>query len=80
MNDEKTTEIELPPPMASNIVRVNFTERRKVPRPPASSAAFATPARRIPATPVRMDGEWKTPLWVRLLALLGILALSLFVL
>ncbi len=80
MNDEKTTEIELPPPMASNIVRVNFTERRKIPRPPQSGPAFTAPARRIPAPPVRLDGEWKTPLWVRLVALLGILALSLFVL
>ncbi len=80
MNDEKTTEIELPPPMANNIVRVNFTERRKAARPAPTSAAFAAPAKRTASSSVELDAEWKTPLWVRVVALLGILALSLFVL
>jgi len=79
VNDEKTTEIEIPVAVASNIVRVNFTERRKVSRVSAQmSAPLFPPARRAAA--VDLDAQWKTPWWVRLLALAAILALSLFVL
>jgi hypothetical protein len=84
MNDEKTTEIEIPPPLATNIVRVNFTERRKIQRP-AAQAFFRTPA--SPAAMAKEtarfaepQGEWATPWWVRLAVLGAILVLSLFVL
>jgi hypothetical protein len=84
MNDEKTTEIEIPhfTPNRDNIVRVNFHQRRKtdapkVPFQPSPDASvFFAPAKKIPA----QTSEWTTPWWVRLAALAGILILSLFVL
>jgi hypothetical protein len=79
VNDEKTTEIEIPAPLTNNIVRVNFIERRKSPRGPASNTAPAAKSeQRIVVNTA--DFEWHTPLWVRIGALVAILALSLFVL
>jgi hypothetical protein len=81
VNDEKTTEIELPQTVANNIVRVNFTERRKIARAPSQAQAQAAYTLRPTRTPLRRSqNEWTTPWWVRLAALLAILALSLFVL
>ncbi|MBY0369155.1 hypothetical protein K2X33_00615 [bacterium] len=87
MNDEKTTEIEIPPPMA-NIVRVDFAERRKAPR--AGNSPLTAPIPPRPSSPyvtrhgerlaIPQDIEWEAPLWVRLAALGAILILSLFVL
>jgi len=85
VNDEKTTEIELPPPMA-NIVRVDFAERRKsarsngplhqpIPKPPSRYVTRAGEPLVLP-----QDIEWEAPLWIRLAALGAILVLSLFVL
>ena len=79
-NDEKTTEIEMPLPM-TNIVRVNFTERRKVARPPAQTTFTPPPfPRQMVDLGDLRHAEWSTPLWVRVAALTAILALSLFVL
>lgn len=85
MNDEKTTEIEIPPPLASNIVRVNFTERRKISKIAAPAPRMQEPVRRSQSQfqsppPIDLQNEWTTPWWVRLLALTAILVLSLFVL
>lgn len=77
MNDEKTTEIELPKHV-NNIVRVNFSERRKATRPVPGPQAAQKPAAEITFHPTR--DEWNTPWWVRLAALAAILVLSLFVL
>jgi hypothetical protein len=85
VNDEKTTEIELPKTVPSNIVRVNFTERRKAGNRPASTVrtsaqpvAYTLRPQKGPESAVRT--EWITPWWVRLAALAAILVLSLFVL
>ncbi len=80
MNDEKTTEIELPAHLNAKIVRVNFTERRRVTRP--MGAPIFPPERRTQARTavVSLDDQWRTPLWVRLAALGAIIILSLLVL
>ncbi len=81
MHDEKTTEIELPSKTIarSNIVRVNFTERRKTSR--AYAPARPTPGTNRPVTGRRLVEEAPELSWkVRLAALIAILALSLFVL
>lgn len=84
MNDEKTTEIELPRTVANNIVRVNFTERRKAGRAPTTAPTQnSVPAYtlRPPRAPVSFTHpEFVTPWWIRLVALAAILVLSLFVL
>lgn len=86
MNDEKTTEIELPAPMG-NIVRVDFSERRKAPRA-AGPLHDPIPPRPLERHVIRHgeplvlphELEWEAPLWLRLAALGAILILSLFVL
>ncbi len=82
MNDEKTTEIEIPPPQLSNIVRVNFSERRKALRTDAPPLRKSGSARQPQASYQRLplQPEWATPWWLRLAALVAILALTLFVL
>ncbi len=82
MNDEKTTEIEIPTfkLVRDNVVRVDFTERRKPEtafRTPPSPTEFYSEHR--PAVGPRA-ADWSTPWWVRLAALTAILLLSLFVL
>lgn len=82
MNDEKTTEIEIPSfkLVRDNVVRVDFGERRKpetVFKPAQSPTEFFSEHR--PSVGPRAS-EWSTPWWVRLAALIGILLLSLFVL
>lgn len=83
MNDEKTTELELPRAASGNIVRVNFTERRKVRTSQARTSrnqAAAAYTLRPPRGPVRLQTDWSSPWWIRLAALVSILLLSLFVL
>ena len=81
MHDEKTTEIELPKTVQSNIVRVNFVERRKA-QPSARSHSAAAARVPRPASP-RTTKTHSVPQvsWeVRLLALAAIIFLSLLVL
>lgn len=81
MNDEKTTEIEIPAPLTQGtVVRVNFTERRKVARPLGTPVFPEVERQRQLARQIPFESiEWETPWWVRVGALLAILALSLFV-
>jgi hypothetical protein len=84
VNDEKTTEIELPKTVLNNIVRVDFAERRKANRPAvtvrASAQAVPYTLRPQKGPVAEVSPEWSTPWWVRLAALMAILVLSLFVL
>jgi hypothetical protein len=82
MNDEKTTEIEIPAfkLVRDNVVRVDFAERRKPEttfRTPPSATEFFSEHRPVSGP---RAADWSTPWWVRLAALVGILLLSLFVL
>lgn len=88
MNDEKTTEIEIPTTKTGNIVRVNFStataQGREVrnPKPAlpgnAPAAVHAFPPRDTSHQWFR-DFEIENPWVIRLLAVLGILLLSLLI-
>ena len=76
--DENTTEIEIPKPLG-NILHVQFPDNGRKPKSKVSLSSRTPPVKRRESLLERLDGH--LPPWViRMVAVLGILGLSLLIL